>query len=281
MWRSLLVVAGAAALVGTALAAAPARVETRAQALLELQAAIADEERALALIRKDPPRRDTARLALGSARDRLAAVRDFLSTAPGAQQAEATVERARVGDARARDAVGRYEEKNAILLIGEALAAKRAALPLVRKLPPPSAAVPQCSDGKDNDGDGLVDARDEPGCTGARDVRESTPFTCALSTDVVAGRLAVTGSCSGAFAAFDVTLLDSQLNGRFDVKHAPSCGAPRPTSFRCTAKDGLQNPRHLVDIRLTTTSVERAQRVRLRFFDRKQRRIANLVLPQR
>ncbi len=276
--RRLVAVLGVAALVSGAAGAAPVPVETRTQALLELLAAIADEQRALELLRKDPPRRDTAAARLGSSRDRLAAVKAFLSSAPGAAAAEALVDEAWLADVRARDATWRREEANAIELIEEGLAKKRAALPLVRTATPPP-AVAQCSDGKDNDGDGIVDWKLESGCTAARDVRESSPFSCAVESRIASGRLAVTGSCTGTFSEIEFMFLEGVQLRRYDVMHAPACGAPKPTGVRCKTKDGAQNPRHLIDARFTTTSKEPSQRVQLRFFDIRKRQIGRFVVP--
>lgn len=279
--RTLATAVITAALLSGGAGAASVPVESRAAALIELRAAIEDEERALELMLKDPPRRDTARGRLAASRDRLAGVRDFLSTVPGAAAAETMVQDAWQTDVRARDAVGRYEQENAVALIRSGIQKKRAALPAVRAARPP-AASPQCSDGKDNDGDGVADWKFESGCTSARDARESSRFTCALETQIAGGRVAVTGSCSGAFSEVELTLLDGlQLNGRFDIKHAPSCRPPTVTEIRCSTKDGQQNPQRLVDIRLTTTTVARSQRLRARFFDRKKRRIATITLQPR
>jgi hypothetical protein len=251
--RKAVVVLAVAVLVTGVAGAASVPVETRAAALLELQAAIEDEQRALELMRKDPPRREAAANRLASARDRLAGVRDFLSTAPGAGAAEARVGEAWQTDVEARDAVWRREDESAVALIRQALETKRAALPLVRAAQPPRTAA-ECSDGKDNDGDGITDWQLEPGCTSARDARESTKPACAVESRLAAGRLVLSGSCSGAFSELDVTLLDGvQLNGRFDIAHAPSCSPPTLTRIRCKTKDGAQNPQHLIDVRMTTT----------------------------
>ena len=143
---------------------------------------------------------------------------------------------------------------------------------------PPAAA--QCSDGKDNDGDGIVDWTLEPGCTSARDVRESTRFACTVRSSAVAGRLALEGSCSGAFSEVEFTLLGGlQLNGRFDIKHAPSCSPPTVMRVRCRTKNGAQNPGRLVDARFTTTARRPGQGVQLRFFDIRKRQIARFVVP--
>jgi hypothetical protein len=274
-----LTIAVAALLTGAAVSAAPVPVETRTQALLELQAAIADEERGLQLLRKDPPRRDTAAARLATSRDRLAGIKQFLSGAPGSAAAETLVDQAWHTDVRARDATWRREDANAIKLIEEALVKKRAAVPLVRAAKPPP-AVAQCSDGKDNDGDGITDWKLEPGCTSSRDVRESSPFSCAVESRIASGRLALSGSCSGPFSEVEFTVLDGvQLNGPYDVMHAPSCGAPKPTGVRCTTKEGDKNPEHLIDARFTTTSKDPSQRVQLRFFDVRKRQIGRFVVP--
>lgn len=278
--RRFVAALGVAALVSGAAGAAPVPVETRTQALLELQAAIADEERGLQLLRKDPPRRDTAAARLATSRDRLAGIKQFLSGAPGSAAAETLVDhQAWHTDVRARDATWRREDANAIKLIEEALVKKRAALPLVRAAKPPP-AVAQCSDGKDNDDDGITDWKLESGCTSARDVRESSPFSCAVESRIASGRLALSGSCSGAFSEVEFTVLDGvQLNGPYDVMHAPACGAPTTAGVRCTAKDGAQNPKHLVDARFSTTSKDPSQRVQLRFFDIRKRQIGRFVVP--
>lgn len=271
-----------ALLAGTAGAAqAPDPLESRAAALIELQAAIDDELVAIGLMRKDPPRRDTARLRLAKTLQRLAAVRDFLSHTPGAGAAEQAVGDAWTGDVRARDAIGRSEDRQAVVLLQENVDRKRSAVAAVRAAKPPP-AVADCSDGKDNDGDGITDWTLEPGCTSARDVRESTKLSCAVESKLAAGRLVVSGSCSGAFSELDVQLLDGiKLNGRYDVAHAPSCSPPRDDGFRCSTKDAAQNPRHLIDIRLTTTSKSARQRVALRLFDGRKRIGLRVVVPAR
>ncbi|MGH3070647.1 MAG: hypothetical protein ACRDNB_00065 [Gaiellaceae bacterium] len=141
-------------------------------------------------------------------------------------------------------------------------------------------AAAQCSDGKDNDGDGITDWTVEPGCTSARDVRESSRFSCTVGPRVVSGRLALEGSCSGSFSEIELTLHDGlQLNGRFDIKHAPSCSPPTLTRIRCRTKNGAQNPRRLVDVRVATTTRAPGRRVRLRFFDVRRRQIGSYFVP--
>ncbi|HLE96275.1 MAG TPA: carbohydrate binding domain-containing protein [Candidatus Thermoplasmatota archaeon] len=50
---------------------------------------------------------------------------------------------------------------------------------VVSYVPPP----PACSDGLDNDGDGLVDSPADPGCASATDANESNPAACADGLD--------------------------------------------------------------------------------------------------
>jgi hypothetical protein len=170
----------------------------------------------------------------------------------------------------------------AIAQLQEALKVKRAALPAVRSaLSGPADA--QCSDGKDNDGDGNRDWASEPGCSSARDVRESSPFTCEVKSGVVSGRAVLSGSCSGSFSEVEFDLLgDLQLNGRFDIKHATSCAPTTTTTrVRCRTKSGAQNPGRLFEARFATTRRIRGQRIRTRFFDQRRRQIGAYVVPVR
>jgi hypothetical protein len=288
MWRMAAALGMAALTTGVAAAARvePIKVETRAEALAELKAAIQDELRAIDLIEKVPPRIETARERLDRSHRRLGGISDYLSTVPGATAAENAVGSAGADDWAAYglistpggpDELGR---SRAIEFLERALLSKRGALRVFPDARP--AAAPQCADGKDNDGDGLVDAKTEPGCTSAGDARERSPFRCAVGSSMASGRLSLSGSCSGAFAELEVTLLDGvQLNGRFDVQHAPSCRPPEPTRFRCSAKNGDQNPDHVVSMQLATTSKDPAQRVALRFFDAKRRPLGRFVTARR
>ena len=285
MWK-LPAVLGVAALAAGAASASPAPIESRAAAVLELQAAIADEERALELLRKVPPRHETALQRIDTSAERLERIRDFLSRTPGAANAERALSGAVQNDGLARFALGwdppNADAGEAIKRLQEALKVKRAALPAVRRaLAGP--AVAQCSDGKDNDGDGNRDWAQEPGCSSARDVRESSPFTCEVQSRVASGRLVLAGSCSGSFSEVEFRLLDDlQLNGRFDIMHAPSCApTTTTTTVRCTTKSGAQNPGRLVEARFTTTRRTRGQRVRMRFFDQRKRQIRAYFVPVR
>jgi hypothetical protein len=278
----------AAIVVGAAVAAPLPRipVDTRAEAEAQLRAAIEDEQRVIELIRKSPPRIETARQRIDSSTARLNGVVDYLSAVPGAAAAESAAMSARGFDYGAYLLISApggpsdLGKRRAIELLERAILSKRGALRVLPDERPASSG--QCADGKDNDGDGIVDWMLEPGCSSARDVRERSPFGCDVRPGVAAGRLTLQGSCSGAFSEVELTLLDGlQLNGRFDVKHAPSCSPPTVTKIRCRTKNGAQNPGRLVDLRLATTAREPGQRVQLRFFDVRKRQIARFVVPAR
>lgn len=276
MRRCVLILVAIGLLANVAGAAAP---PGRTAAVSELTAAIADEEAALKRLRRTPPAWGPAFSKLSPSDTRLGHVIRYASTL-GAPTVENSLHQAREADWYAEDQILRVlgerehdDVKDVIRRLEEALRLKRGVLPIVTAAVPPT-GTPQCSDGKDNDGDGVTDWNLEPGCTSARDVRERSPFTCALQTTVESGRLVLSGSCSGAFSGVEFTLLDGlQLNGRFDIQHAPSCSPPTVTAVRCSTKTGEQNPEHKVRVSFTTTKRARGQRIRTRFFDQRQRRI--------
>ncbi len=281
----MVVVVGLLALVaGSVGVAAPA--PGRAQMIRELEAAIAEEKQALELSRKRPPRYEGAALRLRRASARLEEVADAASEVSLPQSVESGLRDVALDDRVAaigfiqRPVVrGNIGTPDAFRKVEEALRKKLLLLAQIRTATAPS-GTPQCSDGKDNDGDGITDWKLEPGCTSSRDVRESSPFSCAVESRIASGRLALSGSCSGAFSEVEFTVLDGvQLNGPYDVKHAPSCGAPTPAGVRCTTKEGDKNPGHLIDARFSTTSKDPSQRVELRFFDVHKRQIGRFVVP--
>lgn len=269
----------------TTAAAGAAPAPGRGAALLALNEAIQRELKAIELLKRTPPRLETARLHKVEAMIELDAVRRFVSGVPGAQAAESALFNAWSADLQTRIWAPHFWEETklednvrvSIDALERALAFKRQALPDVRSAAAPPAAPTQCSDGKDNDGDGTVDAKSDGGCSSARDVREQSPFSCTLGAARSGGRIAVSGACSGPFAELGVRLLDTELNGRYDVMHAPSCRPPSPTGFRCTAKDGEKNPRHLVDVRLTTTAQDQPQRIELSFRDARRRLLGRFL----
>jgi hypothetical protein len=270
-------------LAGVAGAAAPP--PGRTQALSALAQAIEDEQFAPERLRRTPPRWKTAHTRLYFVPSNLWPVVQYASTV-GAAQTERDLETARQDDWFAEDQILRalgerpYDLDEAIRRLERALKLKRAALATLRTAAAP-AATPQCGDGKDNDGDGIVDWTLDSGCTSERDVREGTRLTCDVATSMRSGRLAVGGACSGPFAEVEATLLDGvRLNGRFDAAHATACSPPKPAAVRCRTKTGAQNPRHLLDLRIATTSRSARQRVRLRFFDSRRRQVGRLELPR-
>lgn len=272
---ALLVVALAAGAAGAATA------PSKEVALSELRAAIAEEERAIALLGLKPPKLQGASIQLDRAADRLPAVADYASGVRLAPSVEQSLRQTNYLD---RLLAGQLREGKPVdpdayrRSIRELVEKKKAALEKLRTGAVP-AGTPQCSDGKDNDGDGIVDWTLEPGCTSARDLREQSPFSCDVRSGVAAGRLTLTGSCSGTFSELEATFLDGlQLNGRFDVKHATGCSPPTVTRVRCTTKNGAQNPRRLVDMRFATTARAPGQRVQLRVFDARKRQIARFVV---
>lgn len=283
--RWLALTAFAALVFGAAGSAKPVPVESRAAAILELAAALQEEREAVAFLKRDPPQAERARTRIWRSMDRMYGIREFLSEIPGAD-AENLAGGAAADDYAAAVVVPRTVPdpkgvEATLFYLERAIVRKRALQPLVRAAKPPSAA-PECSDGRDNDGDGLVDAKAEPGCSSAADARERSPFHCAVGSQLSSGRLALSGSCTGAFAEIEATLLDDvQLNGRFDIQQAPSCRPPEPERIRCTAKDGAQNPGHLVSMQLATTSKDPGQRVQLRFFDARKRLLGRFVTARR
>ena len=283
--RRYAAVLGAAALAVSTAGANPIPAETRAEAVENLKAAIVDEQRAIELLKKDPPHLRAARDRIRRSADLVSGVYDFLSGVPNAAAGQDALGGARADDYAAEHLLPTHYGPRprglprAIEFLERALLRKRAGLPFVQDAQPPP-AVSQCSDGRDNDGDGIADWTAEPGCSSARDVRESSRFTCGVGSGLASGRLVVSGSCSGAFSEIEFTLLDGvQLNGRFDIMHAPSCAPPTPTRVRCKTKSGPQNPGRLLDARFSTTSKDPLQRVQLRFFDVRKRQIGRIVVP--
>jgi hypothetical protein len=119
-------------------------------------------------------------------------------------------------------------------------------------IPPPRPGGSQCADGRDNDGDRLVDARYESGCTSTKDASEGSPLTCTLRSGTVGGSDQVKGSCSGTFAKIELAAPQGMT---FDPMRMPVatqaelCRYPSPRRLECTMSDGAANPRHLIDLR--------------------------------
>lgn len=283
MARFLVVAAVVALATGAVGSAAPA--PGRTAALSDLQRAIDDERRMIDLLQKNPPRVETYYDRHLSAVTKLRSVIEFASTAQVPPAVEQNLSDALQSDFDANTslAFGANSESiaKAVAQVKEGLRLKTLAFPGVQSATAPTGA-PQCSDGKDNDGDGITDWDLEPGCSSSRDMRERSPFTCGVESRTAGGRLELSGWCTGAFSEVEFTLLDDlQLNGRFDISHAPSCSPPTTTVVRCRTKTGAQNPRHLVHARFATTLRRPGQRLRLRFIDQRKRPIRTLVVPVR
>lgn len=137
-------------------------------------------------------------------------------------------------------------------------------------------AAPQCSDGIDNDRDGIVDWRRDPGCGSSRDATEGTPLTCDIDARMRSGQLSLNGECSGPFSRLEFRPVEP-LNGRWSVEHAPRCSST-PKVIRCKAKEADKNPRHRVDAAFTTTSRDPKQGFEVRMIDTKGRNAAAVVL---
>lgn len=137
-------------------------------------------------------------------------------------------------------------------------------------------AAPQCSDGIDNDRDGIVDWRRDPGCGSRNDATERTPLTCDIDARIRSGRLTLSGECSGPFSKLEFRPAE-QLNGPWSVQHAPRCTGS-PAVVRCKAKEADQNPRHEVDASFTTTSRDPKQGFEVRLVDARGRNAAAVLL---
>ena len=107
--------------------------------------------------------------------------------------------------------------------------------------------APQCADGRDNDGDRLVDAVGDTGCTSRADGTERSPFTCDL--DVTS--TSVGGSCSGPFGAVEIRL---PAGASFDTDRAPATRGAHACEFEtdrrleCTVAGVYTNPGHVVRV---------------------------------
>src|SRR5450755_350915 len=72
---------------------------------------------------------------------------------------------------------------------------------------------PQCSDGRDNDGDGKTDFPDDPGCTSASDNDEFTDNPAACGTDTIAQQLPFDGHVMGMIDPAAISHLSSTTCG--------------------------------------------------------------------
>jgi hypothetical protein len=247
----------------------------------KLADAIAEEKRALALLGKSPPRTRTAKLALERSAGLL---NEILESGPLPTGVAGSLGEAARGDSRAardlsRDRppdsdAGRAAIRAAELETEAALDQKAVAASALAQPAAPEGSV-QCADRIDNDGDGLIDARFDSGCTSARDGGEGGALTCSLGYTSSASASVVQGTCTGAFAKLE---LDAPVGIAFDVRtmpsvqHAQACHYVTPSRLECAMSNGVENPRHVVSarFRLRQRSVS-APRVFVRDFGRRGR----------
>lgn len=225
----------------------------------ELVAAIADERRALELLAKEPPRDRAAELALDRSIARLDRIADGLQSLSLPPYVRSSV---RAASGLDNQATGRLPPFNqavreiAIDEIEQALYEKNQVRGVL--IPPPRSGASQCADGRDNDGDQLVDARYESGCTSTKDASEGSPLTCTLDS----GSNQVQGSCSGTFAKIELV---APRGVTFDTERMPVaaqsqlCRYSSPQRLECLMSDGAANPRHVVNVgfKLRTGSASR------------------------
>lgn len=244
----------------------------RAALVRELKAAIADEERALQLLAKSPPRTGTAALALDRSRMRLREILEDRSL-PGAVVGA-------VADAAGFDSTAMESLRNPGSVnvtrgqkrIEHALRLKARA---IGALPTPASTGSQCADGRDNDGDRTVDARYDSGCTNAKDGSEGSPLTCSLGYAARDGLSVVQGTCSGPFFKIEIS---APPGAKFDTKRAPVvvqdrvCWYASEPRLDCVMGDGVANPRHVVNVRWGYKGVLAAKRLTVTIIDFSGRR---------
>jgi hypothetical protein len=246
----------------------------------KLADAIAEEKRALALLKRSPPRTRTAKLAL----ERSAALlNEVLASGPlpsgvqgslgDAARADSRAARDLSRDPRPDTDAGRAAIRAAELETEAALDQKAAAAAVLAQPAAPQGNV-QCADRIDNDRDGLIDARFDSGCTSARDGGETGALTCSLG---YTGETSITlqGTCSGPFAKLE---LNAPVGIEFDVRTMPAvqqaqaCHYVTPRRLECAMSDGVENPRHVVGARFRFTRPARtAPQVFVRDYRRRGR----------
>jgi hypothetical protein len=230
----------------------------RAEVRAALTAAIADENRAWVLINKRPPRRGTAALMLDRSERRLNEINGALrgsalaSTLPG--WVSENISEAANRDNVAAGHLRRFWTATDIFLVEKAVRLKSQALAALDT--PAAASSPECSDGKDNDGDRLVDGRVDSGCTAAEDGSESTALTCSLGYTSAGTSVLVQGTCSGPFSKIELT---APTGVSFDtrtmpvVQQAQACRYATERRLECLMSDGVANPQHVVNARFKLT----------------------------
>lgn len=238
----------------------------------KLADAIADEKRAIELLKKRPPRIETAVLQLQRSRARLDDIRSsgqLPTHASNLLRVAGQVDSATGGDLRLRRRLSKaYLAGDGIYDILYALEKKQVAMELLQQ--PATAQGPQCGDRIDNDGDGTVDARHDSGCASKSDATEQSASTCSLGYTAGTPVSLVQGTCSGPFAKLELT---APTGVAFDtgtmptVQYAQGCRYASERRLDCVMSDGVANPRHRVSarFRLRQRSVSRP-RVLIRDF---------------
>jgi hypothetical protein len=227
---------------------------TIAELRTELLAAIAAEKRALELLAKKPPRDGAAELQLDRSIDHLRRISEGLKGLSLPPFVANSIHAASDYDNQATGRIPPFNQEIREIGMEEierALYEKNQALAALISPPPPGR--PQCADGRDNDGDQLVDARLESGCTSSKDASEGSALACTLRS----GASQVTGSCSGTFAKIELV---APSGVAFDTSRMPVapqaelCRYSSPQRLECLMDDGAANPRHAVDLRFTLRS---------------------------
>jgi hypothetical protein len=139
----------------------------------------------------------------------------------------------------------------------------------------PAAPPSQCADGRDNDRDGLVDARNDPGCTNRADSSERSPFTCNLGYANLTRFYLIRGNCSGPFGVLRVTAPQGtpfDRNVKPAVEYARSCRFVGARRLECAMADGAANPRHAVSARFAFVGTV-TERPQVSFSDARERRL--------
>lgn len=252
----------------------PSRRELRHQ-LADL---IADEKRAYDLLGKEPPRVRTARLLLEPATNDLYAIGQA-----GLGQVSQLARKALSADGGAIFWMGNGGDPDrARYHVWQGVHFKQLALELLRAecadgeqrrasrvaRCPGAARIPQCSDGRDNDRDGLVDARYDSGCSRRGDRTERSRLRCRIGF-IPGSSISLKGRCSGPFGKLQVVAPAGTAFGGSrltNVDGARICDDRRRRIVECLMRF-LPLPRsHRVDARLPWAAQD-FRGFRLRIFD--------------
>ena len=225
----------------------------RRELLFKLNDAIREEVRALELLAKIPPRIQTAALALDRSLAHLSELADAVRGLPRRSplaQAGSDAADASFYDRKASELLARGDFSEARRWIADtAMYFKSYASGALRPAANPGGS--QCADGRDNDGDRLVDARYDSGCANAKDDLERAPLTCNLVLGARGDVYLLQGTCSGPFGKIEITPKGGQLDTRQSpvVRDGRVCYYVSTRRLDCLTKDGTENPRHVVSVR--------------------------------